>query len=92
VLRSAWKITSPGRQPRKVTTVLSRSTTQRRYPERTDEFRIAPPGVGDYLTSERCRESSPTTRGMTIQIIVVEASIAHSLPVFVAPSRSATCV
>jgi hypothetical protein len=36
------------------------------------------------LTSERRRESSPTTRGMTIQIIVVEASIAHSSPVFVA--------
>ena len=34
--------------------------------------------VCDYLTSERRRNSSPTTRGMTIQIIVVEASIAHS--------------
>src|SRR4051812_6919190 len=48
--------------------------------------------VCDYLTSERRRNSSPTTRGMTIQIIVVEPSIAHSLPVFVAPSKSTTCV
>jgi hypothetical protein len=48
--------------------------------------------VCDYLTSERRRDSSPMTRGRTIQIIVVEPSIAHSLTVFVAPSRSATCV
>ena len=45
-----------------------------------------------YLTSERRRESNPTTMGMTIQITVVEPSIAHSFTVFVAPSRSATCV
>lgn len=48
--------------------------------------------VRDYLTSERRRNSSPTARGKTIQIIVVEASIAHSSPVFVAPSKSSTCV
>ena len=70
---------------------MSRSTTKRRYPERTDEFRIAPP-VCDYLTSERRREIRPRVRGMTVQITVVEPSIAHSLPEFVAPSRSATCV
>ena len=49
-------------------------------------------GMSGYLTSARRRESSPTTRGTTIQIVVVEPSIAHSSPVFVAPSKSCTCV
>ena len=53
---------------------------------------IRPPVLCDYLTSERRRNSSPKTRGMTIQIIVVEPSIDHSSPVFVAPSKSSTCV
>ena len=45
-----------------------------------------------YFTSERRRNSSPKTSGSTIQIAVVEPSMAHSLAVSVPPSNSATCV
>ena len=40
--------------------------------------------VAEDVVSGGRRNSSPATRGMTIQIIVVEASIARSSPVFVA--------
>jgi hypothetical protein len=45
-----------------------------------------------YFTSERRRDSSPMTRGSTIQMAVVEPSMAHSRAVSVPPSNSATCV
>jgi hypothetical protein len=45
-----------------------------------------------HFTSERRRNSSPMVSGSTIQIAVVEPSMAHSLPVFVAPSKRLTWV
>src|SRR4051794_2574044 len=68
------------------------ATGRRRTDQQVEQVPDSAARVCDYLTSERRRESSPTTRGRTIQIIVVEPSIAHSLTVFVAPLRSATCV
>ena len=45
-----------------------------------------------YFTSARRRNSHPKTSGSTIQMAVVEPSMAHSLAVSVPPSNSATCV
>jgi hypothetical protein len=43
------------------------------------------PGADHYFTSERRRNSSPMTSGSTIQMAVVEPSMAHSLVVSVPP-------
>ena len=59
--------------------------TRRAEPAVDRQAAVTRAGRPRYLTSARRRDSSPTTRGRTTQIIVVEPSIAHSSPVLVAP-------